>query len=104
MKKVKILKITLEFGSESSSNSKSISNMSNKSSESNSYYKEYEFCNRNIVNKSRERLKKEMNIICKKYNLNYEIIRRIVDLEFDLDLHYSVKVNRMIFYHDFYRD
>jgi len=78
--------------------------MSNKSSKSNGYYEEDDYYDRIIVNKLQERLKKEMNIICKKYNLNYEIIRRIVDLEFDLDLHYSVKVNRLTFDYDFYRD
>jgi len=45
-----------------------------------------------------------MNITCKKYRLNYEIIRRIINLKFDLDLFYSVRVNGMLFNHDFYRD
>ena len=78
--------------------------MSNESSESNGHYEECDHYDRIAVNKLRERSKNEMKIACKKHSLDYEIIRQIVNLEFDLDLYYLVKVNRLMFDHYFHRD
>ena len=86
----------------SSSNYQSSS--SSITSERNCYYKEYDHYNRNVVDKFQEKLKYEIDIIYKKYRLDYKIKKRIVDLEFDLDLHCLVKINRMMFGYDFHRD
>jgi len=57
-----------------------------------------------IVDKLREGSKYEMKRIHKKYRLNYKLIRVIVDLEFNPDLYYSVKVSRLMHDYNFHRD
>ena len=69
-----------------------------------SHYEECNYYNRIAVDKLREDSKYEIKVICKKQNLDHEIIRWIVDLDFDTDSHYSVKVNGMLIDHDFYGD
>ena len=87
MKKIKKTKSKLNFQISRDSDS-----TSKVSCESDSHHKEYDHYNRILVDKLREDLKCEIKRIYKKYRLNYKVIRAIVDLEFNLDLHYSAKV------------
>ena len=95
MKSKSKLKFQISRGSDSTSEL---------SYESNSYYKDCNYYNRNITDKLREDSKCEIKRICKKYELNYKVMRVIVNLDFNPDLHYLVKVNRMIYDHNFYGD
>jgi len=58
--------------------------------------------NRLVVDKLRDKSKYEINTICEKYNLDQEILRQIVNLEFDLDLYCALKVNRILDNYDFH--
>ena len=77
-------------------------NTSNKSGKSNSYYEEDNYYNRKVINILRERLKDEMSIIYKKYGFYNEIIRQLVNLKFNPELYYKLKVNGMIYDYIFF--
>ena len=96
-KKVSKLKSSLKVQTRNNSNS-----TYEVSSKSDSQYKEYDHYNRITVDKLRDNLKYEMKRICKKYRFKNNILRVIVDLNFDLNLHFWIKVNSIIHYHDFY--
>ena len=88
----------------SSSNSVIISDMSHKSKDSSSYYENSDCYNQKVIDKLRERSKKEMNKMCKKYGFDHEFLRLLVEVEFDPDPYYKLKVNGMMHDHDFHRD
>ena len=98
-------KLKIVFESQSnSSNSEITLDISYKSKESNSHYKESNCYDQKVVSKLRERLKEEMNKICKKYGFNYKLLRLIVGLDFDPDLYCKLKVNGIMYNYKFYRD
>ena len=73
------------------------------SSESNRYYEEYDYYNRIVADKLRDNSKHEMKRIYKKYRLNNKVLRAIVNLDFDLYLHFLVKVNSTMHNCNFHR-
>ena len=72
-------------------------------SDSNINHKERDYYNR-IIDKVRENLKIKMNVTCKKYGLDYELVRLLVELEFEQEIHYKIKVNRILFNYEFHGD
>ena len=45
-----------------------------------------------------------MDALCEKYRLNHELVRLLVELEFSLVIHCKIKVNRILFSPELYRD
>ena len=76
--------------------------MSFKSNSSNSYHKESNSYDRKIVDKLQESSKNDMNIICNKYRFNYDLVRLLVELEFDPDIYCKLKINRILHNYDSY--
>ena len=64
-------------------------------SSSDSHYSENNTYNRKVFDNSREKLKKDMDNICKMYRFNHDILRLLVEIDFKLKIHYKIKVNGM---------
>ena len=60
---------------------------------SDSHYSENNTYNRKVFDNSREKLKKDMDNICKMYRFNHDILRLLVEIDFKLKIHYKIKVN-----------
>ena len=45
-----------------------------------------------------------MNIICNKYEFDYNLVRLLVELEFDPDMYSKLKVNGMQYNYEFYSE
>ena len=75
----------------SSSKSEIALDMSYKSKETDSYYKESDYYNQKITGKLRDKLKEETSKICKKYRFNHKLLRLLIELEFDPDLYSKLK-------------
>ena len=46
----------------------------------------------------------DMNIICNKYGLDHELVRLLVELKLDLEIHCKMKINRILHRHYFHRE
>jgi len=82
---------------ESKSSSSSRDSTFNISYKSNGHCKESNYYNRKVIDKLRERLKEEMDKMYKKYRFNHDLLQLTVELKFDLDIYYKLKINRMIY-------
>jgi len=78
-----------------SSSSSDISDFSILSS-SDSHCRESDCCNRKVVNKSREKSKNDMDTICNKCGLDHDLVRLLVELDFDLEMHCKIEVNKIL--------
>ena len=77
--------------------------MSRMSNDSYSHYKESNYYDQKVVDELQENLKNGMNEICDKYGFNHDLVRLLVELEFDLDRYCKLKVNGMMHSYDFHR-
>ena len=69
---------------------------------SDSYYKEDDYYDRKVVNKVQESSKNNMNMICNKYGFSCDLVRLLLELEFDLDIYCKIKVSRILYDYNTY--
>ena len=74
--------------------------MSYKSNDSDDYYTEGNYYDRNVFNESWESLKNDMKIICNKHWFDQDLVWLLVELEFNLDIHCKLKVYRILCNYD----
>ena len=72
--------------------------------ENSSYYRESNYCNRNIVGKHRTESEKEIDKICKKHRLKHDLLWLLVELDYDSELHYTITVSRLMYNYYYHRD
>ena len=66
-------------------------------SNNSSYCKESKYYDQNVVDKYYIKSKKEMTKFCNKYRLKYELLQLLVELEYDLEIHDIIIVNRLTY-------
>ena len=79
-----------------SSNSGIISDMSHASNDSDGYYAEGDCYNRKVINKFQENSKNDMKMICDEYGFDQDLVRLLVELEFDLDIYCKLKISGIL--------
>ena len=77
---------------------------SKRSSKSDSHHKESDYHNRKVVDELQEQLMNEMNMIYKKYGLDQELVRLLVELDINPDTHNKIKINRLFYRNNFYKE
>ena len=68
------------------------------------YYKESNYHNREIVHQHQQNSKKEIEEICDRHSLRKDLLRLLVNLEYDLELHNIIKVNQLACNYHHHRD
>ena len=68
------------------------------------HYKESNSHNQNVVDKLREESRKEMGLICKECGLKQELLRLLLELEYNPIIYNKIRVNGMLYECDYHID
>ena len=74
------------------------------SNNSNGHYKESDCYDRKVIDELQEQSKIEIDTAYEKHRLDYKLVRLLVELKFDLDMHWKMIVNGILYRYDFHRD